>query len=170
MPQTNDSDHSTIERADLSQENGYFGKLLHLYFVPTGRINRGAWWLNAVIVLPVLFFGAIIAGTLVAGMYYNQLSDYDYAGRDAISGLVWIVAIVCLLWCELVISTKRFHDQNRSGWWVLTNFIPFVGFFIWLIMVGFVPSHEGANRYGPDTQKRMVYIPPSVEDYNAKSR
>lgn len=53
-----------------------------------------------------------------------------------------------LLLPSLGIAVRRMHDTNRSGWWVLINLIPVVG---WIIFIIFAvkPSDPVPNQYGP---------------------
>jgi uncharacterized membrane protein YhaH (DUF805 family) len=46
----------------------------------------------------------------------------------------------------LAVTSRRLHDINRSGWWQLIGFIPFIG---WLIMVYWcVQPSSGQSKYG----------------------
>jgi uncharacterized membrane protein YhaH (DUF805 family) len=49
----------------------------------------------------------------------------------------------------LMVQIRRFHDQDRSGWFALFNLIPYIG---WLIVLAFMvlPGTKGDNYYGPD--------------------
>lgn len=49
----------------------------------------------------------------------------------------------------LAVQVRRFHDQDKSGWFALLNFIPYVGTIIVLIFMAMDGTH-GENRYGPD--------------------
>ena len=42
---------------------------------------------------------------------------------------------------------KRWHDMNRSGWYSLLLFVPFVNIIVGLVML-FVPGTDGPNDYG----------------------
>ncbi len=33
----------------------------------------------------------------------------------------FLVIVVTLLWVSLAVSVKRWHDRDKSGWWVLLN-------------------------------------------------
>jgi len=44
----------------------------------------------------------------------------------------------------LAVTVRRLHDANRSGWWLLSWFIPFVG---WIILV-FLLVQEGDQPRG----------------------
>lgn len=48
----------------------------------------------------------------------------------------------------LAVTARRLHDTGRSGWWMLIQLIPLVGFIIlllWLVKTG----GDTENTYGP---------------------
>jgi uncharacterized membrane protein YhaH (DUF805 family) len=50
---------------------------------------------------------------------------------------------------QLAVTIRRFHDQDKSGWFYLLAFVPFVGgliVFIFMLLEG----TRGPNRFGPD--------------------
>ena len=47
-------------------------------------------------------------------------------------------------------QVKRWHDRDKSGWFVLVNFIPFIGTIWALVELGFLRGTMGPNRFGPD--------------------
>ena len=49
----------------------------------------------------------------------------------------------------LAVSIRRLHDIGKSGWWLLINIIPFVGFF-WFLILTVREGDKGSNAYGPD--------------------
>jgi uncharacterized membrane protein YhaH (DUF805 family) len=49
----------------------------------------------------------------------------------------------------LAVTVRRFHDQDKSGWFILLNFIPYVGGFILLVMMC-IEGTRGDNSYGHD--------------------
>jgi hypothetical protein len=61
----------------------------------------------------------------------------------------WILYLV-LIWPSLALSTKRWHDLDKSGWWNLINFVPFIGSLWALIKCGLSDGTTGDNRYGSD--------------------
>ena len=133
-------------------------KVLRHFFSPSGRVGRQNWWLSMVVLLGLLST-LNFAGGFLAGMYYcaKSPSDYYYVycpandfflGTDPITDRVFYVSLAVWLWCMFATSTKRFHDQNRSAWWNLLNFIPFIGFFIWLVILGLIAGDDVTNRYG----------------------
>ena len=49
---------------------------------------------------------------------------------------------------SLAIQVKRWHDRNKSGWWVLIGLIPLIGGIWALIETGFLAGDDGENRFG----------------------
>lgn len=50
---------------------------------------------------------------------------------------------------NLAVAVRRMHDQDKSGWWVLIGFVPFIGG-IWLLILYLIGGTRGPNRFGPD--------------------
>ncbi len=49
----------------------------------------------------------------------------------------------------LLVTIRRLHDISKSGWWVLFFLIPVIGWIANLIL-GFIASAPGENRWGPN--------------------
>jgi uncharacterized membrane protein YhaH (DUF805 family) len=93
-----------------------------------GRTGRKAYWMF------ILFYviGAIIVELIGESMGIAYLGD---------------VYALALLLPVLGISVRRLHDVNKSGWWVLLNVIPLLGFLI-LLYFYVQPGDAGPNQYG----------------------
>jgi uncharacterized membrane protein YhaH (DUF805 family) len=76
---------------------------------------------------------------------FSQVSPGRLAWMGGLSLLMLPV-----IWASLAISVKRWHDRNKSGWWVLIALIPVVGGLWTLIENGFLAGSDGPNRYGED--------------------
>jgi len=63
----------------------------------------------------------------------------DQAGTS----LYWIFALATLL-PSIAVGARRLHDTDRSGWWQLLMFVPFIGFILLIVLW----AQEGKrNRY-----------------------
>ncbi|HEX8209800.1 MAG TPA: DUF805 domain-containing protein [Longimicrobium sp.] len=49
----------------------------------------------------------------------------------------------------LSVTVRRLHDTGKSGWWMLINLIPLIGFIVFLVFM-FQDSQMGDNEYGPN--------------------
>jgi uncharacterized membrane protein YhaH (DUF805 family) len=118
---------------------------LDLLFSFRGRFPRRLYWGTRVLaVLPVLVAG------IVAGATQRGSANADPNANAG--GLVLIVlpAYVASLWIMLAGSVKRWHDRDKSGWWLLIAMVPLVGGLWELIEAGCARGTHGPNRYGED--------------------
>jgi uncharacterized membrane protein YhaH (DUF805 family) len=107
-----------------------------LFLTNSGRINRQPYWIGSIILVVV---SAIVDGIIAAILGHGFLGQL----------LVLIVSLI-LLYASINIGIKRFHDRDKSGWWVLIALVPLIGWIWYLIECGFLPGTSGPNRYGPD--------------------
>lgn len=105
-----------------------------ILFSPHGRIPRRTYWLYGV--LGLLGF-SFVTGALLGIAGVNE---------QVASGLPSLL----ILWPSIAVSAKRWHDRDKSAWWILINFIPLVGFIWALVENGFLRGTEGPNRFGAD--------------------
>jgi uncharacterized membrane protein YhaH (DUF805 family) len=108
-----------------------------LMFSWSGRIGRAQYWMGYGIQLAMIVFGYIC---LLYGEQYQNI-------------LALIAAIVVFLpaiWVGLAVMAKRYHDRDKSAWWILIGLIPIVGGIWQLIELGLLKGTEGSNDYGPD--------------------
>jgi uncharacterized membrane protein YhaH (DUF805 family) len=61
-----------------------------------------------------------------------------------------LIIVLVLLVASSMLAIKRFHDRDKSGWFVLISFIPVIGPIWLLIELGFLRGSAGDNRFGPD--------------------
>jgi|SRR6185312_4855399 uncharacterized membrane protein YhaH (DUF805 family) len=113
----------------------------YLFLSMDGRINRQPFWL-AIVVLIVI---SVIASVLDAVLGLPQMGTGPSA-RGPISGIVSLI----MIYPSIALSAKRWHDRDKSAWWILINIIPIIGWLWSLIETGFLRGTPGPNRYGPD--------------------
>jgi uncharacterized membrane protein YhaH (DUF805 family) len=65
-------------------------------------------------------------------------------------GPVSIIATLVMIYPAIIVTIKRYHDRNKSGWWVLIALIPIVGAIWQIIELGFLRGTVGQNRFGSD--------------------
>ncbi len=108
------------------------------YLSAEGRANRKQFWLW--LILPFTVIGIILAFIDMAMGNYN--AEY---GVGPVSGIFGLIAIIP----AIMVYIKRFHDRDKSGWWVLIMLIPIIGPLWLLIELGFLKGTPGPNRFGP---------------------
>ena len=109
-----------------------------LLFSFQGRIGRKAFWLTTLIATLV---ASVIVGAIFTGLSYTEISA---------EGLIFILAVlyIPMIWIGLAIQVKRWHDRNKSAWWILIMFVPVIGPLWALIETGFLAGSPAANDYG----------------------
>ena len=83
-------------------------KLQKILFSFEGRIGRGTYWLAILAVnaaLLVLSFAPFLLNSEEAAVLMLALA----------SQFIWLLS----LWPILAVGTKRLHDRNKNGWWLL---------------------------------------------------
>jgi uncharacterized membrane protein YhaH (DUF805 family) len=137
-----------------------------ILFSFNGRIGRGGFWLTVVVSM-VLSIAALLVASMLFGELYSLVDVNgqplpldpppapDQIGDVIMNPAAWIaylIGVVPAMWVSLAGSVKRLHDRGKSGWWYLLMFVlsfVIVGFFWWLIELGFLEGDEGDNRFGP---------------------
>lgn len=107
----------------------------------SGRSRRKEYWMFFLLVVIVYFVLAFLGGGFAAAA-----EDPTSAGFGSILLIVFMLAILIP---SLAVQVRRFHDQDKSGWFVLLNFIPFLGGIIVLVLMC-LEGTRGPNQYGPD--------------------
>lgn len=107
------------------------------YFDFSGRSSRSEFWLFVLIYLVISVIASIVDYVVFSG-----------SGSQSAGFVGALVALVHFL-PSLAVGVRRLHDTGRSGWWLLINFIPLVGF-IWYLVLVCSPSTPGSNRFGPN--------------------
>ena len=80
-----------------------------------------------------------------------MLAAISAFGEDSpAANMVLVMLYVPLIWISLALGVKRWHDRNKSGWWVLIGMIPIIGPLWQFIEAGCMRGTVGANQYGPD--------------------
>ena len=103
-----------------------------------GRSRRKEYWMFVLGVFIVAIVLSIIEGMLgMSGMIGGA-----YGPLTAIFFLAVIVP-------SIAVQVRRFHDQDKSGWWVLIALIPLLGSIIVLVFMC-LEGTRGPNRFGPD--------------------
>ncbi len=117
------------------------GACLRQYGTFSGRAQRSEYWWWALFNLLVFVAVGLSRGVV---------------GADATAvDVVAVIAGLALLLPNLAVTVRRLHDVDRSGWWILINFVPVVGSII-LLVFAMLPGTPGENRFG------LAPMPPSL--------
>jgi uncharacterized membrane protein YhaH (DUF805 family) len=113
----------------------------------SGRSRRKEYWM---FVLLFVIVYAVCFGLLFSGGYASMMTGSGSLGPlGYLGGLLLLVFVLGSLIPAIAVQVRRFHDQDKSGWFVLLNFIPYVGGLIVLVFMC-LEGTRGPNRFGPD--------------------
>src|SRR5580698_2870817 len=116
---------------------------MNMFLSFNGRLRRLHFWIGFIIlwvvevIIAALLIGPAIAAAATSGSAPGPLALIGY--------LLYLV----LLWPALALQVKRWHDRDKSGWWVLIAFVPLIGALWILIECGFLDGTQGPNKFGP---------------------
>ena len=91
----------------------------------------------------IVFVAGMILG-LATGIENQAIGEFT---QPQLMFMIWI------FWPSIAVQAKRWHDVNKSAWWLLINIVPIIGPLWALIENGFIAGTTGENRYGPDPLK-----------------
>ena len=87
---------------------------LRRYAEFSGRSRRKEYWMYVLLI--------VIAGVVI-GMVENMLG---FGGAVGPYGPISLLLMLATFVPSLAVTVRRLHDTNRSGWWVLIAFVPYV--------------------------------------------
>lgn len=103
----------------------------------SGRSRRKEYWMFVLGMVIAIILAVVIESVLGLG---GSVGPY---------GLLSLLVIAGLFVPSLACQVRRFHDQDKSGWFVLLGFVPFIGGLIVLVFMC-MEGTRGPNRFGPD--------------------
>lgn len=130
-----------------------------------GRISRSQFLKNRF----MLFFPTLlvtIVGLYFAFKNYTKIVLFLSPGDDEqhIGGFIGFIflSLLYMVFVTLFFSVpnqiRRFHDRNKSAWWVLLNLIPIIGWsWVWY-ECHFLEGTVGPNRYGAEPLQENTQI------------
>jgi uncharacterized membrane protein YhaH (DUF805 family) len=114
--------------------------VLKKYAVFSGRARRKEYWM-------FVLFNVIVSIIL---SILDRILGLDFgSGSSSSSGWLSTIYSLAVLLPTIGVAIRRMHDTGRSGWWILINLIPCIGW-IWFIVLAAQEGNAGDNQYGPD--------------------
>jgi len=115
----------------------WYLQALKQYAVFKGRARRKEYWFFAL-------FNLIVSVVLTVVDYMTGSLDPEL-GVGLLSGIYSLAILIP----SLAVTVRRLHDTDRTGWWVLIAFIPFIGAIVLLVFM-LLDSKPGDNQHGPN--------------------
>lgn len=107
---------------------------LKKYFVFDGRASRSEYW----------WFQLIVSSSYFISTFLENEISYFFLGITLFTLIPAISA-----------GVRRLHDTNRSGFFLLISFIPFIGGLVLLFFL--IPEGtKGKNKFGLDPLKTVT--------------
>jgi len=102
------------------------------FFLTKGRISRQEFFIRGFIPLTLLL---VMNGTLLNVLNIFILNNQiEYSWLTQVK-LISILLYFTIIYMAICVAIKRFHDYNKSGWYVLFLFIPLVNIFVTSILI-----------------------------------
>ncbi len=130
--------------------------VVHFLFSPQGRVSRRMFRLSRTMFIAVYFVLYLVGLRLSADSHAATMHVPGAPGPLYLvaESLCILLAVGLTFWCGVVVTIKRWHDVDRSGWWVLIGFVPVVGWVAQTVMCAWVSGTRGANTYGPPPPRK----------------
>jgi len=110
-----------------------------------GRSRRKEYWMfnlfTTLLVISLFILFAILGAMASSSVGYSPLAG--------LLGFVMLAVLLGLFIPSLAVQVRRFHDQDKTGWFILLGLIPLVGGFV-LLAFNCLDGSHGPNRFGPD--------------------
>ncbi|THD42599.1 MAG: DUF805 domain-containing protein [Bradyrhizobium sp.] len=127
--------------------------MMTFLFSAQGRINRAKFWSS------ILYY--FVASLIIGAIYFilwqivpGTIGDDGSMHVEGVAAIPYLILTlvfsVALIWSGVCIGIKRFHDRDKSGWWILIQFLPIIGAFWYFIEAGCLRGTAGPNRFGAD--------------------
>ncbi len=120
-----------------------FINVLKKYCTFKGRASRQEYWLYTL--------AAVIIGFSLS-LIDQSIGSPRLLFKMGIFGTIFALATALP---DLGVTIRRLHDCNRSGFWFFILLIPFIGFFILIILLA-LKGNVGENQYGLDPKQVAV--------------
>ena len=108
----------------------------------SGRSRRREYWMFT------LGYVLVFAMLVVVGSATGNFGD-DGSGDLGLFFWLFMIVAIALVIPSVAVQVRRFHDQDKSGWFALLGLIPYVGGLIILVFM-LIEGTGGPNEYGPD--------------------
>lgn len=114
-----------------------------MFFKTSGRLNRKRFIKR---ILAVVIGGNILTALLMG----TFTAAFDFDGL-VLSTIPITVVSICMIVFGLSLNIRRWHDMDKSGWYVLANILIIPIFFLL-----FKKGTDGPNKYGADPLETEV--------------
>lgn len=140
--------------------------MLSYFLSPKGRFRRRDYWFGMIVVMIILAIG-LSADFVFRGVEMiptGTPGEFDLQPAPLMLGFTGLL----ILWPSIAMGIKRWHDRDKSGWFVLLGMIPIVNLYAYFSLF-FLSGTRGLNRFGPDPREEERYLNASDHDTRGKT-
>jgi uncharacterized membrane protein YhaH (DUF805 family) len=115
--------------------------LLEMFFSFDGRLRRRDYWFAHITVT--------VASLLY--LWFDISMQLSAKGNLAVAlplALLSLGLSGVMLWSDFAIQVKRWHDRDKSWFWLFIGFIPLLGGLWMFVELGCLDGTPGDNRFG----------------------
>ena len=106
-------------------------------FSCSGRAGRAEYWKFNIVFTVLIMIAGFIDGSMAP-------ADDPFAFPTPWAQI--LVTLIILI-PSMAVSVRRFHDRNKSGWWLLIGLVPIIGIFWLFVDLALLPANEEGNSY-----------------------
>ena len=105
-----------------------------------GRASRAEYWSFVLISLLVVISCGILS---------------TFESIRPVGMFMMIVFLLGTAIQHIAVQVRRLHDSDKSGWWYLISFVPYLGGLVMLVFM-VLDGTKGPNNYGEDPYNRST--------------
>ena len=87
---------------------------------------------------------------MVSGLIFVAIAAGAMAVSEDIGGIVTLILYIPFVWISLAVNANRWHDRDKSAWWILIGLVPIAGGIWAFVECGCLRGTMGDNTFGPD--------------------
>ncbi|MFI5707888.1 DUF805 domain-containing protein [Kribbella sp. NPDC051620] len=130
----------------------WYTDVIKKYAEFSGRARRKEYWM-------FVLFNVIIS---IVISIVDRIAGLTYGAAN--TGVLSTIYSLAVLLPSLAVGARRLHDTGRSGWWLLINLVPCVGWIVFLVFA-IQEGNAGDNQYGPDPKAAERFGPGGEPGY-----
>lgn len=131
----------------------------HKYATFSGRATRSEYWFWIVFSATVLQIGSALDRMLPATTKtFQNIKTHQIAEVHEPRMAFYAIIVVALFIPLLAATVRRLHDSGHRGWWILLNFIPFIGPIAVTVFLC-LSTNRHANRFGEPVLENLLPPP-----------
>ena len=135
----------------------YFLYCLKHYADFNGRARRSEYWFftlvhSLLVILPIIIGLVMIVTASLTQLHHPASEAPRYGNVGVFIIFIFSLLHLALFIPQLAVSVRRLHDTDKSGFFILIAFIPYVGVIGGIVLLVFycMDSTPGYNQYGPN--------------------